>query len=278
MSPNRSPIPRNTGCHVTGALMLTLLSCGLTLHTTPALAQPTPTQPDTSKSAALTPEQNAEIERVMSISRYEEFCKQALDLKLENATIEEAITRIKTTFPSKQVEIRQRDARPLKVSLDLKETTVGTVLTGIATLADCKLWVLPDHLLIAPPGQLNSAEKKMIELRQAGEWWQSTESGGHGWSNLTFARKAIAIAVAQEVKAKGLTEIKTTFGSFSPQIQGALQKLVNFGRMGPLILSPESPVTVNLTDPKWVTIECDAGATASNSSSGGTIMNIRVQP
>ena len=219
----------------------------------------------------------------------EEFCKNALDLKLENATVEDAIARIKAAFPSQQVEIRQRDTRPLQVSLDLKETTVGTVLTGVATLCDCKLWVFPDGLLIAPPGQLNPREKKLIELRQAGDWAQSAEVGGHGWSNSQNGQRALANIIAQEVKANDLKadatgQIKATFGAFSPQAQGALQQLVNWStndsrvvspQMTDFILTADSPVLVNVTEPDWISIDVSGGASDPANSMGA---NIRLTP
>lgn len=278
MFQNRSPIPKSIRRHASGALLLTLLSCGLALQVTTAHAQPTPNAVTTFKPASLSPDQQSELEQVLSISQYEEFCKSALDLKLDDATIEEMITRIKATFPSKKVEIRQRDARPLKVSIDLKETTVGTVLQSVAALADCQLWVFPDGLLIAPPGQLNAAEKKLVALRQAGEWPQSVEAGGHGWSNRTNTQKALALVVAEEVKANNLTpdatgNAKAKFGNFSPQAQKALQQLATWGYTEPFVLAPDSPIEVNLNDPNWVRIDFSSGA---STQSGMMAMNIRV--
>ena len=257
-----------------GTLLLALPLCGIALQLPSAQAQPAPNLPNGPAAAALSPQQKSEIERVMSISHNEDVCKLALDLKLKNASIEEVTARIKATFPNQQIEIRQRDARPLKVSLDLKETTVGSVLTGVAALSDCRLWVLPDSLLIAPPGKLSTIEHEMVKQRMAGEWAQSFQAGGHGWSNETFGEKVFAQVVAQEVKASNKApdaegNIKSTFGQFSPEGQQALRQLANWTRGStrrdhpnapPFVFSSDSPITVTLTDPKWVNIRFDKGA------------------
>ena len=260
-------ISRRVGRRAFGVLLLALPACGLAIEMPLAQAQPALTQPGTFTAPPLTTEQNAKIERVLSISQYEEFCKSALDLKLEDATIEEIITRIKATFPSKKVEIRQRDARPLKVSLDLKETTVGSVLQAVATLSDCQLWVLPDCLLIAPPGALNSAERTMVSSHQAGEWAQSDGAGGKGWSNSSNGSDVLANLVAEEIKANNpapatKSEINTTFGNFSPQTQKALQQLAAWtskSTVSPFVLTANSPVRVNLTNPNTIAISLFRG-------------------
>lgn len=267
---------RRTARRAFGALLLALPLYGLAFQLTPAHAQPTPKVSNTFQPATLSLTQNAEIERVMSIERYENFCKNALDLKLEDATIEDAITRIKTAFPGQKVEIRQRDARPLKFSLDLKETTVGTVLNGVASLADCKLWIFPDGLLIAPPGKLNTVERELVDQSLAGDWSQISENNAQGWSNHSEGQRAFANVIAQEVKLNNAMPqdgpLKTTFGQFSPQGQKALQQLVTLARSDtirympgalPFILGPDSPIKVDLSRPRFIAIDFDKSASDS---------------
>ena len=251
-----------------GVLLLALPLCGLALR--PAQAQPAANPPTALGGAPFTSQQNAEIERVMSVARYEEFCKSALDLQLKDATIEEISTRIKAAFPSQQVEIRQRDAHPIKISIDSKETTVATVLSSVAALADCKLWVLPDGLLIAPLSKLNPNEKELVEKHMAGNWAENLIGGGHGWSSDLIGRKIFAIAVAQEVKANGLAPnekgvVKTTFAKFSPQSQDILRQMANWSanessEYKPFILAPDSPVSVDTAKPGWVTVDLRGGS------------------
>ena len=293
--------PKRALRRAVGTLLLALPLWGLAFQPTPAHAQPAPLSPQqqaqaqalaqtrnvrplpmpplTIDKAPLSTKQQSEIERILSISRNEEFCHNALDLKLENATIEDVIARIKAAFPQQQVEIRQRDARPLQVSLDLQETTVGTVLQGVAELADCKLWVLPDGLLIAPPGKLNQVERELAERRLVGDWGQRSENYEEGWSNNSEGRRAFANVIAREVKANNLTPdakgyVKTVFGQFSPQAQQALQQLVTWAKsedmedrtaiiddrlvtfnVQPFVISPNLPIDVNLTEPRWIEIQ-----------------------
>ena len=265
--------------HASGTLLLALPLCGLVIQTKPVAAQPATNPPTSFQPAPLTPEQTKAIDRISSISRYEEFCKMPLDLKLEDGTIDDAVKRIKAAFPTQRFEIRQRDARPLKLSLNLKETTVGSVLSGMAALADCRLWVMPDGLLIAPPAKLTKAEQELVGRMDAGEWTQSGENpenqradwgGNVSWSAETNGQMLMANIIADEIKLLKVDgPVKTTFGQFSPQTQKALRQLVDWSNAGraegyplmrPLLLSSDSPVKVSFTKPKWISIDLTKGA------------------
>ena len=283
MTCNKSRLARRKRRYACGALLLALPLYGLAMQAKPVEAQPTTNPPTTFQPAPLTPKQQADIERINAITRYEEFCKMPLDLKLENGTIDDAIKRIKAAFPTQQVEIRQRDVRPLKLSVDLKDTTVGTVLSGMAALSDSVLWVMPDSLLIAPPGKLTQAEQDLVGMMYAGPWIQSgenpTNAGNAGnaaisWTAQQDADMLFANIIADEIKLLKVDgPVKTTFGQFSPQAQKALWQLVTWSNNSrkadnpnsrPLILSLDSPVKiefeVGFRESKWISIDLTKGA------------------
>ena len=286
-NPSGHQFPKRLARRASGTLLLALLPCGLALSLCPAQAQPTLTQPAAPATAPLSPEQQSEIERVLQIAHNEEVCKYEFDLKLDNATIEDAARRIKASFPGQNIQIRQRDARPFKISLDLKRTTVGAVLQSIAALADCKLWVMPDGLLIAPEDKLINVERGLYEKRMAGEWAQSTQAGGRGWSGQLSGNQVFAEAIAQEVKGRNLTPgadggVKATFASFSPASQIMLQQIADWvantnRRSDPeirrLLLSPDSPIVVNTTDPKSTDITFGGGASDPDAGMIGIKIN-----
>ena len=257
-----------------GTFLLILPLCGLAFQLTVAQAQPMPAANALAGPGQITPEIKADADQVMSIARNMEICKYALNLKLEDATLEDAAARIKATFPDQQIEIRQRDARPLKVSLDLKETTIGSVLSAIATLTDCQLWVLPDGLLIAPPDKLDTLEKDLVQNRVAGAW-------GSVWTNSSKGIPLLTAAIVAEALGGKPGAIKTTLDKFSPESRAMLQQLANWQRGNfasvnrpPLMLRPDSPVEVSFNENNEISLKIEDGG-ASNPKTGALSILIR---
>ena len=276
-----------------GALLLALPLYGLVARPRLAEAQPATTAPPTFQPAPLTPEQTKAIDRIAAVVRCENLCRSSFDIKLENGTIDDAIARIKAAFPTQQVEIRQRDVRPLKLSLNLKDTNVGAVLSGMAALSNSVLWVMPDGLLIAPPAKLNQTERDLVGMMYAGAWTQSRENpinaGNVGnaavsWTAQQDGEVLMANIIAAEVKLLKVDgPVKATFGQFSPQAQKALQQLVAWTNDDvrnipgqPLFLSFGSPVKVGFKvgfrESKWLTIDLTKGP--SDPYASETYMNI----
>ena len=262
------------GRRAVGIFLLALPLCGLAFQLTAAQAQPVPAPDALAGPNQITPQMKGDAAQVMSIARNMEICKYALDLKLEDATIEDAAERIKATFPDQNIVIRQRDARPLKVSLDLKETAIGSVLNAVATLTDCQLWVLPDGLLIAPPNKLDTLEKEIVKNGVAGAW-------GSPWTISSKGNTILIRAIAAEALGNKIGSIKTTLDKFSPESRAMLQQVANwqgrsFARINrpPLTLRPDSPVAVSITEADTIMLDINNGS-ASHPRTGAISILIR---
>lgn len=260
--------PKRSHRRALGLFLLALPLGGIAFQLPGVQAQPTPPIPAKKSLKPLSAEQKAAITRVWGISRQEEMCKSLIDLKVENATLEDVTARVKASLPGRAVPIAVRGARPLRVGFDLKDTPTGDVLTHVAGLAGCKVFLLGNGLLIAPPTQLSEAELQEIKQQQAGEWMESVASGGSGWSNQRVAHSLFAKSIAQEITGSDATPfaatvVKTTFSNFSPDAQKMLQQMVNWStedsrRRTPswpsLALSASSPVVVDTSDPLGIQI------------------------
>ena len=236
----------------------------------------------------LSAEQKLLVNKLLKVSQQQRICKSRIDLKVENETLEQVAADIKKSFPDQDLSIQVRGATPVRVSFDLKDTPVGDVLGNVAALAGCKLWLTGSGFLIAPSTQLTDVEQQDVKQSQAGEWGQSVAAGGMGWNVNNVLSPLFAKAVAQEITGTDVlpfpaTTVKTTFGAVSPETQALLQQLVSGAiedmrrsdpRVSPLLLSPNSPISVNTSDPKWVKISF-AGV---DSDKSGGVANIRIQP
>lgn len=265
----------------TGILLLALPLSVSAPQLPVAQAQPALTPPTPKTFKPLPPEQKAQVQKLLALSRQENICKSLLDLKMQNATLQEVATRIKGMLQGQAVAIEVRGASPVRLGFELKQVAVGDVLSHVAALAGCKLFVLSSGLLLTPSSQLTEAERLDMEQRRGGEWSKSSASGGYGWSarneQSTFFTRAIAQeATGSDAKPLPATVVKTTFGSFSPESQIMLQEMVSWmneedrithPKVAPLYLNAASPVTVDTSNPRGISVlfgrgESDAGGMA----------------
>ena len=270
-----------------GSLMLVLPVLGCTLQLSPAQAQP---QVAKLPASNLSPDQKAAVEKMLAIAQQEELCKTRLDLKLDNATLDDVIQSIKTALPGQKVVVNVRDASPVRLSFDLKQAPVSDILQSAAALAGGQLWVMEDGLLIARPLSLSEGEQAAIKKGRSGQWLKSTEAGGSGWSNSAIGEQMFATAIAQEVKngefkTEATGEVKTVFGNFSPDAQRMLQQLATWARddtrttrpnAPAFILGANSPITVDTSNPKKISIQLQGNA--SDPAIGAMSMGIRYLP
>jgi len=229
-------------------------------------AQPALTQP--AKKSPMTPEQKATVTKILALSRQSNVCKSVIDLKVENATLEDVVNRVKTMLPGQAVTVEVRGANPVRVGFDLKGSKVGDVLDHVAALAGCKLFVLSGGLLIVPPSQLTEAERADVRQYQGGEWAKSTEAGGSSWSVRNQESDLFTHAIAQEATGSNASPlpagvIKTTFGNFSPEAQTMLQELATWSAesvhllnpsVAPLHLSVGSLISIDSSQPNSIFI------------------------
>ena len=278
---------RHARWRAVGSLMLVLPAVGCTLQLSPAQAQPQVAKVPTSN---LSPEQKATVEKMLAIAHQEEICKTRLDLKVNDATLDDVIKSIKDALPGQKVEVNVRDASPVRLSFDLKQAPVGDILQSAAALSGGQLWVTENGLLIARPLSLSETEQAEMKKGRSGQWLKSTEAGGSGWSNSSISAQMFATAIAQEVKngnfkTEAPGEVKTVFGNFSPDAQRMLQQLATWTRddtrttrpnAPAFILGSNSPITVDTSNPKKISIQFQGNA--SDPAIGAMSMGIRYLP
>ena len=117
--------PKRSHGRLLGLFLLALPLSGIAFQPPAAHAQPVPALPAKKSLKPLSTEQKAAIAKVLEISRQEEMCKSRIDLKVENATLEDVTTRIKALLPARSVPIVVRGASPVRVGFDLKDTSTG---------------------------------------------------------------------------------------------------------------------------------------------------------
>ena len=273
MQKSRFPRPTRLVRRARGTLLLALPLCGLALYS-PAQAQPQVTPPAKAAPSLISPEDRTALDRVLAFDRYESICKTPIDLELKDATLPDVIEAIQDKFPKEKIVINVRDANSLRVSFQVKQKRVGDVLQSAAELCGCDLYIFEDSLLIARPTSLLAGQQLSASEGRSGLWVESTAFGGSsGWSNQSVAERIFAQAIANEVATGNFTPdgkgvVNTTFSNFSPEAQGMLQQIGSWIREDsrsinpnptPFILSPDSPVQVDTSDPKRVKIHLRGG-------------------
>lgn len=211
----------------------------------------------------------------MAFSAQDRVCRRLVDLHVENATLGGVITRLRQILPTGSLHIEVHGDTPIKASLDLKQVRVGDTLSDLARLAGCKLYVLPDTLMIMPELQLSSAERSSfnVDKGKGVEWLRE----GINWSSSSTAANLFARAVAQEATGQDTTTdemrglipstVETTFGAFSPESQSMLQEIAsnlnqrfqgyvprNGFYVAPIHLNASSPVTIRIPNPGQISI------------------------
>ncbi len=244
-------------------------------------------------------DQEASLAKIAVIAQAASVCGNAIDLKMENATLQDVIAGIKQRLPNHTINLEVRGDSPVRVGFDFKGVNVGNLLTPVAALAGCKLYVLHSGLLIAPPSQLTEDERLDIRKVGGGEWALNIESGVHddairnadglrmiGWDIQREANRLFSRAIAQEVTgsdAKILPSVsaKTTFGNFSPDSQAMLQQMADWVRESSrtvypnapfLHLIPDSRISISTSNPEKISITIDGGQ--SDPNDGGMAIDI----
>lgn len=286
---------RALGTRALGTLLLALPLSGIAFQLSPAQAQPTPPTSPKKKFKPLSAEQKAAVTEAMVISQATQVGKSVVDLKMDGASLDQVIARVKGLLPDSPLPVEVRGARPVKVSFDLKQAQVGTVLGNVACLAGCRLWVVSTGFLIAPRSQLTEAERADMNEGQVGEWLANRDAGdpdggNNGWSARSTRDRLLARTVAQEVTggtdpaALPVVNMKMAFGDFSPGSQGMLQQLVDSSRglvrsggsmISPVHLTPSSPISIDTSKPGWITIQY--GDTLSDSHAGAGSIGLLIQ-
>ena len=256
-----------------GTLLLALPLCGLAFYS-PAQAQPEAMPPAKAAPSLLSPDDKAAVDQALAIAKYEEVCKSLVDLELKDATLSEVIKAVQDSFPGQKIVVNVRDANSLRVSFLVKQRRVGDVLQAVASLCGCEFYIFADGLLIARPVMLLGGEQLAVKDGRSGQWSKSVAANDVGWSNQGMAQSIFGQAIAREVTTgnfkpddKGV--VKTTFSNFSPEAQGMLQQLATWTHKGslvlfpqnpPFVLSPDSPVRVDTSNPKAIDIQMSGGA------------------
>lgn len=205
------------------------------------LAQAPAAKADAPKSL-LSEAQKAGITRSLELAENEALCATPVSLKVADATLEEIVDRAKAAAATK-TNIEVRGPRQARFSFDLQSMPLGNLLDATAALAGCRLFVLRDRLLIAPPGGLSEAEQK-----DGGLWAGSMEAVSSRWSARSGAQYGVLGAVVTDMmerlrvkagddQALGgigtpkvfIGDVKTLrrvrFGDLSPDIQQWVDKM-----------------------------------------------------
>jgi|GEM_PF-4476760 len=175
-------------------------------------------------------------------AKLEDLCLTPVALKVQDATLDDILTQLKTQLPSlSRLELRVDN--PARFTLDLPHTSVGKILQAAATLMDSKLYVFSDHLLITKPTALQVDEKA-----EGKEWAANTFNGGSGWVARPVVTRRIVDYVARVMGKPGgeprfpplpgagledlpvapLKTLHKRYGDLPPDVQALLQQLVQW--------------------------------------------------
>ena len=245
------------------------------------------------------PDQKGTLNKIAVIAQATNVCGNTVDLKMENASLQDVVARIKQMLPNQAVRIEVRGDSPVRVSFDFKGINVGNLLTPVAGLAGCKLYVFGSGLLIAPPSQLTKGERLDFDQIHGGEWAENVDSGQNddairnadglkmgGWDVQVEAQRLFSKAIAQEItgsdaKVQPPVSVKTRFGNFSPDGQAMLQQIADWSREAIRVdlpgasflhLTSNSPIEVDTSSPEKISIGISAGE--SDSKDGGMTIDI----
>jgi len=291
----REFLSQHRNVRAVGTLLLTLPLVGIALPLPLAQSQPAPTLPAKKSFKPPSAEQKAAVAKAMTIAQGARAAKNVVDFKMENASLDQVIARVKEMLPGQPVSVEVRGAQPVKVSFDLKNTRVGNVLSNVAALAGCRLWVVSSGLLIAPKAQLTQAELADMKAGQAGEWALDLnavgrDGGERGWSSATVRDRLLARAIGQEVTGgddpTALPAVKAnmTFGEFSPSSQMMLQQIADSAiddtrvtdpGIAPIRLSSSSLVSIDTSRPGWLHIGLHNGPSDPGPMGAGIGISIR---
>lgn len=212
------------------------------LTTAPTGATPTIAPRPFSTPAPKPKPQMADAKKLLELLRNRDVCKIPLDLRVNNATLEEIAARVQKMIAAPAPKIVVRGALPVRLSFALKNSTVGDALGSAGLLAGAKLWVFADHLLLAPEAALSKEEQAALKENGGNEWGfnNSNKIQFFVWDN--ELRRVFTNLIGDELKAKfsGATPAttapvagqvpvpvaKTTFSQLSPEAKEMVQQLV----------------------------------------------------
>ena len=216
-----------------------------------------------------------EAHKFLAFFQIQKLCTTPLALKVQNASLESIAAHVRKTLPLPAPPVEVRGALSMRLTFDLKESTVGAALKSAGALAGAKLWVFPDHLLLAPETALSVEEQDAIKAEMASQETQigvtRRECSPEDIRNTTTLSRLIV----GEIKARSegtkaplanvQTEpsLKTTFGQLSLDSQMLLQELVSkYNRYNasradpstisspPFTLSSDTVIQLNLAVPQ----------------------------
>ncbi|RYX80744.1 hypothetical protein EON83_27325 [bacterium] len=262
-----------------GAMLLALPLGAIASGTRPAQAQPVPPTTTAPTSLAASPA----VKKVLGLAQQSNVCQRLIDIKTDNASFADVVERIKEKLPTNTLKVEVRGANPVSVSLDLKQAKVGDILSNVAALAGCKLFVHDAQLIVGPPAQLSAVELADFRQQKGGDWLQSRDSGGAEWGSDVSGNLLLLGAIAQEAVGADQGSVKTTFGKFSPESQEILLALaasLNARQVGiirapgtppvlPLHLGASSPIKIEATGPENISVLFPADLSNPNAPTTG---------
>lgn len=235
-----------------GTFLLALPLSGIVSQVQPVQAQPVLVTPKLTFKP-FPAETKAKLAEFDGLLKGEEICSTRLDFAVKDADLGDIIGKVKKVLPA-GTEIEVREPLPVRVTVDLKSTSVGNVLQATAGFMGSKLWVFPSHLVIAPKSKLSPEEEAAIKRRKGGEWAKGALNDGQGWGTSfthDVAIRAIGVRIQEALgnidPATGLPPFKKmlatkmSFGDLSPEIQGVVQRLVDSTRNDTLREHPGLP-------------------------------------
>lgn len=274
---SRTPLMRAT---LSGALLLA--------HSPQARAQTTPAPVAVAAPAPSKPTaENAQ--KFLALFKMQRLCKTPLDLNVQNASLEDIAARVRKTLPQPAAPIEVRGALPMRLTFELKQSTVGASLRAAGALAGVKLWVFFDHLLLAPETAISPEERDALKAETASEEPEIGVVNRQFSKEDTKRTRIFSAMVVEEIKARclqantsiatGKTEptLQITFGQLSPDAQMMLQELVHknndyfaqsqdtsLSGNPPFTISPQSVIALNPLMPNGQSFDSEDSLLLSN--------------
>ncbi len=283
--------PKRFGRCALGTLLLALPLSGIGFSLSPVQAQPTPirTKPT---FKPLPTEVKATVDRFYAMLHQEQVCSMPLDFVVKDASLDDIIAKAKAVLPPETV-IEVRESRPMSLTLDLRNTSVGNVLQATAGFMGSKLWVFNDRLVIAPQNKLSKVEEEAVNMQEGGDWARAAASGGQGWGSSYLhsqTLKAVGARIQESIGNinpttgeinKNMVAAQINFTDFSPELQRVLQRLVDGTRNGTRLRHPGLPdlilgsdATIKMNPTQDGTTSITLRISGSQPAGGGIMWNV----
>ncbi len=226
-----------TPCRITVALLL-----AFPLVPDVAFAQTAPPVATT-----LAPDDQSALDNARALQRNEALWNKPIDWNEKNASLGTIANHVQSALGPDAPTIEMRAPDVNRSTFALSKAPVGTTLISLAKLANCKVWVFADGIVIAPETALTDEERAAVKAKKGGDWTQSSTvfQSSESWNGRAEVESTSVRILSIDLKARLAVKGQTTpvavdssdptkrktapfqlpFGELSPAAQKVLQEL-----------------------------------------------------